>query len=135
VKPLIVFTASYNSNATSNKREAVSVFFNNIVKTIIKTYIPLYPGLTNYYFDCKFTVVFTKIPSSLLLSIFEHLRGLSVNIHATDFKLDVMFCCGFVVDSVVYPSLSTTDTAKHNLGRSGRHSSTNQLHTHLLPVS
>jgi hypothetical protein len=54
---------------------------------------------------------------------------LSANIHATDFKLDVMFYCGFVVDNVVYPSLSTTDTAKHNLGRSGgRRNSINQLY-------
>jgi len=39
-----------------------------------------------------------------------------------------MFYCGFVVDSVAFPSLSTTDTAKHNLGRRGRPNLTNQLH-------
>jgi hypothetical protein len=60
--------------------------------------------------------------------MFEHLQGLCANIHPTDFKLDVMFYCGFVVDSVVFPSLSTTETAKHNLGRRGRPNSTNQLH-------
>jgi len=58
----------------------------------------------------------------------EHLQGLPANIHPTEFKLDVMFYCGFVVDCVVFPSLSTADTAKHNLGRRGRPNLTNQLH-------
>jgi hypothetical protein len=109
---------------------AVSVFINYILSKpkVGHTYIPLYPNLANYDFECKFTDIMTKFPSSLLLSIFEHLQSLSVNIQPTDFKLDVMFYCGFVVNSVAFPFLSTTDTAKHNLGRRGRPNLTNQLH-------
>jgi len=112
-----------------NKRHGcISFHYICIVKTESRTYIPLYSDLTNYDFDCKFTDIITKFPSTLLFSMLEHLQGLSANIHPTDFKLDVMFYCGFVVDSVVFPSLSTADTAKHNLGRKGRPNLTNQLH-------
>lgn len=49
------------------------------------------------------------------------LQILSANIRTNDFKLEMMFYCGFVVGCLVFPSLLTTDTAKHYLERERPH--------------
>jgi hypothetical protein len=61
---------------------------------------------------------FTRFSRSALLFTFEHSKIPYTNIHPTDFKLETMFYCRFVVIAWFAP-LSSTDTAKLTGRRKG----------------
>lgn len=64
----------------------------------------------------------------------ELLQILSANIRTNDFTLEMMFYCGFVVDCLVFPSLLTTDTAKHYLEGEATRNPTNHVHHFPTPI-